>query len=445
MLLSIRTSDSARLPSLLRLPSELLLDILDLALPMEQTRLTIPARNETLRSLALVHPCLTSWAQTRLYRESAIYTDRAVDKLIELTATPKGRGGDLAKTIVNLRIYGPLSSPNTLARLVQQLPHLENLQLNDLDGLEMRAFLLLPSELNPFETVFDEFISLTIERNVPLTTDLRTFEACRSGFRSRFRLVSQARASPLTSFSIINCTAHDDAFSGFTLPHLRSLTLRDISLPPPSPLATLEHSEAFKTLAYETIPRLSHLTTDEYNFLLHFPLRQRRFSSSRFPTSSLNSLHLIKLTHLSPLIDQLPTGPSLLPLSTLQLTPTSSFLPGSTSLEKSDAHFDSLLVPFLPILHPALKNLSQLILDEKYLIWLELGEQRIEKLLQACEKRGIEVRFVESPPEMERGGRRRAGTGVISAARERRAQSVSGNLSIMVGGANVRRYTSALI
>lgn len=143
---SIRTTDSARLPFLLRLPSELLLDILDLALPVEQNRRTTPERNETLRSLALVHPCLTAWAQTRLYRESAIYTDRAVEKLMVLTATPKGRGGDLAKTIVNLSIYGPLSSPITLARLVQQLPHLENLQLNDLDGLEMRAFLLLPSE-----------------------------------------------------------------------------------------------------------------------------------------------------------------------------------------------------------------------------------------------------------------------------------------------------------
>jgi len=84
-------------------------------------------------------------------------------------------------------------------------------------------------------------------------------------------------------------------------------------------------------------------------------------------------------------------------------------------------------------------------LDEKYLIWLEHGEKRIEQLLGVCDKRGIEVRFVESPPELERGGRRRAGTGAISAARERRAQSVSGSLSMLVGGTNVRRYTSALI
>jgi hypothetical protein len=147
---SIRTTDSARLPPLLRLPSELLLDILDLALPAEQIRATTPERNATLRSLALVHPFLTSWAQTRLYRESAIYTDRAVNKLIELTANPKGRAGDLAKTIIKLRVFGPnIGSPNTLARLVQQLPHLSDLQLNDLDGLEMRAFLLLPSESIP--------------------------------------------------------------------------------------------------------------------------------------------------------------------------------------------------------------------------------------------------------------------------------------------------------
>jgi hypothetical protein len=109
--------------------------------------LTIPERNATLRSLALVHPWLTSWAQTRLYRESAIYTDRAVDKLLELTATTKGRGAELAKIFIKLRVFGPnVSSPNTLARLIQQLPHLNELQLNDLDGLEMRAFLLLPSE-----------------------------------------------------------------------------------------------------------------------------------------------------------------------------------------------------------------------------------------------------------------------------------------------------------
>ncbi|GAA5994454.1 hypothetical protein JCM5350_007040 [Sporobolomyces pararoseus] len=413
---SIITADSTRHPPLLRLPSELLLDILDLSLPAEQTLATTPERNATLRSLALVHPFLTSWAQTRLYRESAIYTDRAVHKLIELTATPKGRGGDLAKTIIKLKVYGPnVGSSNTLARLVQQLPHLSDLQLNDLDGLEMRAFVLLPG--------------------------LNTFEARRCGFRSRFRLATHARASPITSFQLINCTAQDDAFSGFHLPYLRYLFLLDISLPPPSPLATLEHSEAFKLHAYDVVPRLTSLTTDEFNFLLHFPLRQRRFSPGRPATSNLEHLHFVKLTHLSYLIDQLPPT---LPLKTLQLTPTNSFLPGSASTEKADIHFDSLLAPFENS-HPSLAQLGQLILDEKYLIWLETGEKRVEELLKHCEKKGIDVRFVESPPELERGGRRRTGTTAITAARERRAQSVSGSLSLLTGGANIRRYTSALV
>ncbi|GAA5926858.1 uncharacterized protein JCM15063_000388 [Sporobolomyces koalae] len=414
---SIRTDDSARLPPLLRLPSELLLDILDLSLPVENNRRSIPERNATLRSLALVHPFLTAWAQSRLYRESAIYTDTAVDKLIDLTRASKGRGGDLARTIVNLKLFGPnLSSPNTLARLVQQLPRLEELQLNDLDGLEMRAFLLLPS--------------------------LRAFEARRCGFRSRFRLVAQARPSPLSTFSIINCTAHDDAFSGVALPFLRTLTLRDISLPPPSPLATLEHSEAFQSLAFEVVPHLISLTTDEHNFLLHFPLRQRRFASHRSPTSTLEHLHLVKLTHLSYLVDHLPTGIATLPLRTLQLTPSNSFLPGSASTEKADSHFESLLAPFRQR-HPALEQLTELVLDEKYLIWLESGEHRVEELLKLCATRQIRTRFEESPTELERGGRTRTGSSVIRLARERRAQSVSGSISAWTNAPTIRRYMSA--
>lgn len=273
---------------------------------------------------------------------------------------------------------------------------------------------------------------------------LTVFEARRCGFRSRFRLASHARASPVTSFTIVNCNAADDAFSGFSLPTVRVLTLRDISLPPPSPLATLEHSEAFRMHAFEVVTRLQSLTTDEFNFLLHFPLRQRRFSSHRSPTSSLEHIHFIKLAHLSYLVDQLPTGTAAINLKTLQLTPANSFLPGSASSEKADIHFDSLLAPFRAS-HAALVHLEKLVLDEKYLIWLESGEKRVEELLETCEKKGVEVKFVESPPEMERGGRRRAGTTAITAARERRAQSVSGPLSGLTGGLNMRRYTSALV
>ncbi|GAA5895719.1 uncharacterized protein JCM6883_001599 [Sporobolomyces salmoneus] len=402
---SIRTSDSTRLPPLLRLPSELLLDILDLTLPVEQNRLTMPIRNETLRQIALTHPVLTSWAQTRLFRESAIYTDRAVDKLMDLTdstAISKGaRAGELARTILKLSVFGPnLGSPLSLARLVQQLPHLCDLQLNDLDGLEMRAFLL--------------------------GDHLNSFEARRCGFRSRFRLANNARASHVTSFSLVNCTAHDDAFSGFSLPNLRSLTLRDISLPPPSPLATLEHSEAFKIHAHEVIPRLRSLTVDEYNFLLHFPLPRRAISTT------LEYIHLYKLAHLSYLIDQLPSS---LALKTIQLTPPNSFLPDSASVEKADVHFESLLAPFRSY-QPALARLTQVILDEKYLIWLETGEKRVGELLEICEKRGIEMKFVESPPELERGGRRRTGTTAIMLARERRTQSL--------GERDIRRSISTL-
>jgi hypothetical protein len=150
------------------------------------------------------------------------------------------------------------------------------------------------------------------------------------------------------------------------------------------------------------------------------------------------------LAHLSYLIDQLPTGSAALSLKILQLTPPNSFLPGSASIEKADIHFESLLAPFRTP-HPSLAHLTQLILDEKYLIWLEAGEKRVGEVLEICEKKGIEVKFVESPPEMERGGRRRTGTTAITAARERRAQSVSGSLSMLTGGANIRRYTSALV
>ncbi|GAA6060566.1 hypothetical protein JCM10212_006801 [Sporobolomyces blumeae] len=379
---SIRTTDSARLPPFLLLPSELLLSILDLCLPPEHTRQTTPERNAVLRALALVHPWLTSWAQTRLYRDAIVYTDRAVDKLVDLTSRTSNRTIELAKTITSLRVFGPLGSTSTLAKLVQQLPHLESLQLNDLDGLEMRAFVLLPN--------------------------LKTFEAHRTGFRSRFRLVSQARASPVTTFSVVNCTAHDDAFSGFTLPYVRTLELRAISLPPPSPLAVLEQSEAFKLHAFDVVPRLDKLTTDAYNFALHFPLKQRRFSTARAPTSDLTYLHLVKFSLLAPLVDLLPTGPATMPLSTLRLTPPTSFLPGSVSPEKAEAHFVSLLTPFR-LGHAALTNLSTLVLDEQYLAWLESGLERarFEELFDLCERADVEVRFEPSLPELERGGRPR--------------------------------------
>ncbi|GAA5928196.1 hypothetical protein JCM1841_003819 [Sporobolomyces salmonicolor] len=411
---SIATTMSAHLPPLLVLPSELLIHILDLTLPAVHTCRTSPERSATLRALALVHPVLRGFAQGRLFRDCILYSDQAVEKLARLTCAPKGRGHELGNTIVSLRVFGSLRTGDggkALARLVKQLAKLEVLHLEDLDGLELRAFVLHPH--------------------------LRTFEVTRCGFRSRFRSVSQSRPSPISTLSLTNCTAHDDAFSGFSLPSLRNLTLRDISLPPPSALATLEPSDAFKIHAVDAVRGVGSLSADETHLAFFVDAAQRRFSPDRPVLARLEHLQIVKFSSLSYLLGLLPTGSSALPLRTLHLIPPSSFLPVSTSRDKADAHFESLVVPFRSFphgrIHPVLKWLDELVLDEKYLVWLEHGEERVEEVMYLCEKNEIEVRFEQTPVGMEIGRRRRANTG----------ETRSSMSNVLTGGSRVRRYTSA--
>ncbi|CEQ41151.1 SPOSA6832_02842 [Sporobolomyces salmonicolor] len=369
---------SAHLPPLLVLPSELLIHILDLTLPAVHTCRTSPERSATLRALALVHPVLRGFAQGRLFRDCILYSDQAVEKLARLTCAPKGRGHELGNTIVSLRVFGSLRTGDggkALARLVKQLAKLEVLHLEDLDGLELRAFVLHPP--------------------------------------------------------------HDDAFSGFSLPSLRNLTLRDISLPPPSALATLEPSDAFKIHAVDAVRGVGSLSADETHLAFFVDAAQRRFSPDRPVLARLEHLQIVKFSSLSYLLGLLPTGSSALPLRTLHLIPPSSFLPVSTSRDKADAHFESLVAPFRSFphgrIHPVLKWLDELVLDEKYLVWLEHGEERVEEVMYLCEKNEIEVRFEQTPVGMEIGRRRRANTG----------ETRSSMSNVLTGGSRVRRYTSA--
>ncbi|BGP25949.1 hypothetical protein JCM10295v2_004892 [Rhodotorula toruloides] len=365
-----------QLAPLLSLPSEILLHILALTLPSSHTRSTARDRAHTLATLALVHPVLRNYAQTELFSTVYIASDRTVQHLTRLTSLPKSRGQELGKRITRLVVHGSLGTGDggkALAKLVQQLVGLESLHLEDLDGLELRAFLLHPS--------------------------LRTFSASRCGFRSRFRAVAASCPSPITSLSLTTCTGHHDSFSGFSLPNLIILKIWDISLPPPSALATLERSEAFRVLAGPVAPQIRDATVDEHHFNYLYPLP--RSSSRRLV---LERLCIIKLSLLPLAIDLLPL-PSPFPstpfggVRELHLVPPPSFIPASTSAEKADAHFGAMLAPFHQLtrrfeegsLHPALKGLEKLTLDWRYGAWLSSAEPRLKRLMQVCERLGVEV------------------------------------------------------
>ncbi|GAA5983852.1 hypothetical protein JCM11641_006397 [Rhodosporidiobolus odoratus] len=379
------------LPPLLSLPPELLLHILDLCLPADHTRRTTLERGRTLACLALVHPIFRQFAQDELYHHVVLASDSATDKLRNLTGGPAhgSRGAQLGKRITSLKVYGTLGTGDggrTLASLVHQLDCLERLHLEDLDGLELRHY--------------------AIHRS------LKFLSANRCGFRSRFRAVITSRPSPLTSLSLTNITAQDDGFSGFTLPHLTQLTICDIYLPPHSPLAVLEPSEAFKPFGPQVVRQLSKLTTDEWHFSFFFPLSTTK---SRTAPCALQHLHLLKLTHLSPLLDSLSTSSSsshtpLPNLLTLHLSPTLSFTPTSSSPEKASSHFASLLSPFrvsAPHPPPSLKNAQHLVLDARYAVWLDQGNEEMRELLERVQVAGLQLVFEEGKEEDGEGGRRR--------------------------------------
>ncbi|KAL7339820.1 Proteophosphoglycan ppg4 [Rhodotorula toruloides] len=358
-----------QLAPLLSLPSEILLHILAFTLPPSHTRWTARDRAHTLATLALVHPVLRNYAQNELFSTVYIASDRTVEQLTRLTCLPKSRGQELGRRITRLVVHGSLGTGDggkALAKLVQQLVGLESLHLEDLDGLELRAFLLHPT--------------------------LRTFSASRCGFRSRFRAVASSRPSPITSLSLTTCTGHHDSFSGFFLPSLSTLAIWDISLPPPSPLAVWEPSEAFRTLAAEVGAQLRDVTVDEHHFNYLFPLP--RLAPQRQVV--LHRLCIIKLSLLPLAIDLLPL-PSPFPstsfkgLRELHLVPPPSFLPASTSAEKADTHFSALLAPFHQLagrgagsIHPALKGLQTLTLDWRYGVWETSGEGRLKRLRSVC-------------------------------------------------------------
>ncbi|EGU11245.1 Proteophosphoglycan ppg4 [Rhodotorula toruloides ATCC 204091] len=369
-----------QLAPLLSLPSEILLHILAFTLPSSHTRFTAGDRAHTLATLALVHPVLRNYAQNELFSTVYIASDRTVEQLTRLTCLPKSRGQELGKRITRLVVHGSLGTGDggkALAKLVQQLVGLELLHLEDLDGLELRAFLLHPT--------------------------LRTFSASRCGFRSRFRAVASSRPSPITSLSLTTCTGHHDSFSGFSLPNLSTLTIWDISLPPPSPLAVWEPSEAFRALAAEVGAQLRDVTVDEHHFNYLFPLP--RLTQRQIV---LHQLCIIKLSLLPLAIDLLPL-PSPFPstlfkgLKELHLVPPPSFLPASTSSEKADTHFGALLAPFHQLsgrsagsIHPALKGLETLTLDWRYGAW-DTSDSRLKKLRSVFPGGWSSSRWTEAP------------------------------------------------
>lgn len=368
---------------LLALPSEILLHILAFALPASHSVHSARDRAQTLAALALVHPVLRTYAQTELFSTVFIQSDRTLDRLARLTCVPDTRGHELGTRITRLVVHGSLGTGDggkQLARLVQQLAALDSLHLEDLDGLELRAFLLHPT--------------------------LGAFSASRCGFRSRFRAVAASRPSPVTSLSLTFCTGHHDSFSGFSLPNLSTLSLWDISLPPPSPLAVLEPSEAFRALAADVAPQLRNVTVDEHHFHYLYPLS--RLADTRRPVA-LDKLRIVKLSLLPLVVDLLPL-PSPFPstpyngLRQLHLVPPPSFLPQSTSREKADAHFSALVAPFHQqlsspptragpgSLHPALRGLDKVVLDWRYGVWeSEAREPRLERLRVCCDSAGVEV------------------------------------------------------
>ncbi|GAA6016211.1 hypothetical protein JCM10207_000433 [Rhodosporidiobolus poonsookiae] len=355
------------LPPLLNLPPELLLHILALALPATLNRRTAIERNHTLATLALVHPILRSFAQGELFHHVILQSDRAIERLARTTCVPKSKGQTLGSHIRSLQVYGSLSKGDggkQLAVLVAQLKGLESLHLEDLDGLELRQFVVHPK--------------------------LKTVTATRCGFRSRFRQVIASKPSHITTLSLTTCTAHDDAFANFTLPSLTTLTLHSIHLPPPSALATLEPSDAFRLLATQVAPHLESLTTDPAHLGFFFPFPRRTTQCA------LTSLHLVKLTSLDTVLDALPAAHRTA-LHTLSLTPSPTFTPTSTSPERAAAHFAALLAPFrahAPAAPPALEGAERIVLDGRtYGAWYDRGEEAVVELVERAGKLGIEVVF----------------------------------------------------
>ncbi|GAA5879613.1 hypothetical protein JCM3774_004285 [Rhodotorula dairenensis] len=404
---SIRShaSRTQQLAPLLCLPSEILLHILDFAFPAEpHSRWTSSERNRLLCSLALVHPALRPWAQFELFGGAPVHltTDRAIERLATLTNAPGTRGHLLASRISHVRVYGRHDTGDggkALAKMLHQLSGLEQLHLEDLDGLELRQFVILPH--------------------------LRELSVTRCGFRSRFRLVASARPSHLESLSLTRCTGHHDSFTGFSLPNLRDLTVWSLSLPPPSPLATLEGSEAFRLVAQEVAPQLRSAVVDEQHFHYLFPIALS--DGAQVPRAKLERLTLVRLGHLPTVLDQLRFRPPASSvrvdsITTLHLVPAPSFVPGATSPERALIHFQALVAPFLssPTLPPTtahgdsserpagLKGIDMVILDWRYGAWLALGPTaksdsdepvgaKLADFVARCERAGIAVIVNENP------------------------------------------------
>ncbi|GAA5850034.1 hypothetical protein JCM9279_004890 [Rhodotorula babjevae] len=357
---SIRSQASVvPLPPLLSLPSELLLYILELALPPAHTRATARERSATLARVALVHPVLRAYAQGELFSTVFVTSDDVVARLSRSTCVPKSRGNALGKQIRTLRVTGNLQAGDgnkALEALVDQLKGLDTLSLEDLDGLELRSFAIHPS--------------------------LRHLSATRCGFRSRFRSFEARKASHLRSLALTNCTAQHDAFAGFTTPDLVQLRVWDMSLPPPTPMATVEESEACRALAHEAASRLEDVACDFQHLAYLFPApRHHPPLFRRTAPVALCHLTLVKLSSLSRALETLP-GAAATSLSSLHLVPTPSFLPHCTSPDRAEAHFAALVAPFQPggataavapgnaSAHAALASLRTLRLDWRYTAWL---------------------------------------------------------------------------
>lgn len=255
------------------------------------------------------------------------------------------------------------------------------------------------------------------------TTDFKTPRAAlrkltitRCGFRSRFRIVAAARPSHLETLSLTRCTGHHDSFSGFSLPHLKDLTVWSLSLPPPSPLATLEGTEAFRLLANQVAPQLSAATVDEQHFHYLFPLALSGGSGTA-PRSKLEQLTLVRLGHLPTVLEQLRFCPPasstrVTSVKKLHLVPTPSFMPGATSPERANTHFQALLAPFqsMPVgeTRPVgLVGVETIVLDWRYGAWLAVVDLESEKssaesakladFVARCELAGIHVVVNEAP------------------------------------------------
>ncbi|GAA6032077.1 hypothetical protein JCM8097_007056 [Rhodosporidiobolus ruineniae] len=364
-----RSSRRSTRASFLSLPIELVEHIVRLALPAAHTRHSTLEHGRTLATLALVHPALRVFAQGELFGRTVVLASEAsVEKLLGLALDPNK--AHLVRQITSVKVYGSLATGDggkTLARLVHQLKALETLHLEELDGLELRQFVVHPT--------------------------LKALTATRCGFRSRFRDVGSAKPSHLTSLSLTSCTAHDDAFAGFTLPSLTHLRLFDVYLPPFSPLSELEPSDAFKALGAKVAAQLHELETDEAHFGLFFPLP--RYVGREGPVRcKLRTLRLVKLQHLERVLDALPSSSSSVVggLETLHFSPPTSFLSTHTSADRATAHFSSLLSPFRassPAAPPSLRNVKTLLLDARYAAWLEAGDEDAKELVERAERAGL--------------------------------------------------------